>query len=161
MTALTPQAAAELLGKVIAAASEKAPKAIVAFDLDSTLLNNSPRQSQILREYGKAKEVRMLAESTPAHWDSWDFKAPMVRAGLSEAEANDHQAPFTEFWRDRFFTSEYCKVDVANLGAPEFVHELVRKGSQICYLTGRHEGMRAGTVECFQQEGFPLSLIHI
>ncbi len=156
VVAISPAETSKLLGAIIVAAKEHAPKSIVAFDLDSTLLNNSPRQSQILREYGKSAGVEPLCQSAPAHWDSWDFKAPMVRAGLSEFQAADHLEPFTEFWRRRFFTSEYCQVDVATPGAPEFVNELVRAGAQICYLTGRQEDMRDGTVACFKREGFPI-----
>ena len=153
---LETSAATKLLGEVVSAAKSKGPKAIVAFDLDSTLLNNSPRQSLIMREYGSANGVVKLAESTAAHWDSWDFYDPMIRAGLSPEEAKEHQAPFTNFWKERFFSSDYCHIDIANPGATTFVNDLAQAGSQICYLTGRHEGMRDGTVQCFEREGFPV-----
>ena len=61
VTVLGPPHTAELLGRIIEAARAGAPDAIVAFDLDSTLLDNRPRQAQILREYGEAHALAALA----------------------------------------------------------------------------------------------------
>ena len=37
------------------------PGAVVVFDLDSTLLDNKPRQARILREFGTAHGIAALA----------------------------------------------------------------------------------------------------
>lgn len=131
------------------------PGAVVVFDLDSTLLDNKPRQARILAEYGRDHGVAALAGSRPEHWRSWDFREAMRNAGLAEAEIEVHLQPYRDCWRERFFTSEYCRVDESIAGAAAFVHAVRRAGARVVYLTGRHEGMRAGTVECLTRLRFP------
>jgi hypothetical protein len=57
------------------------------------------------------------------------------------------------FWLKRFFTSHYCEDDVAIQGAAAFTHAVVATGAHLAYVTGRHEGMREGTVECMRRNG--------
>jgi hypothetical protein len=64
---------------------------------------------------------------------------------------------FRRFWQERFFTSEYCLDDVAVRGAPAYVQRLAQTGTQIRYVTGRHEGMRPGTEKSMRREGLPLA----
>ncbi len=132
------------------------PRAVVVFDLDSTLLDNKPRQARILAEYGREHGVSALAGSRPEHWKSWDFREAMRNAGLPSAEIEAHVEPYRECWRDRFFTSEYCRVDEAVAGAVAFVSAVRSAGGRVLYVTGRHEGMRAGSVDCFARVGLPV-----
>jgi phosphoglycolate phosphatase-like HAD superfamily hydrolase len=152
---LSPAVSAKLLRDIVDTIAVQ-DKAVAVFDLDSTLLDNAPRQSAILREYGAEMGVRELQQSAPEHWTSWDMSAAMSKTGLDPALVAAHTEPFKRYWRERFFTSEYCRVDEMVPGASDFVHSVVQAGGSVYYVTGRHEGMRAGTEECLQRLGFPV-----
>src|SRR5690606_38781143 len=100
---LDDASSADLLSRVLEAA--RVPGALVVFDLDSTLLDNRPRQARILREYGVDHEVPLLADSRAEHWDGWDPRVAMRATGLAEASVESHHAPFRAYWHERFFTS--------------------------------------------------------
>lgn len=151
---LSPSDALALLSEVVAAAA--APGAVVCFDLDSTLLDNSPRQALIMREYGAETGVEALARVEAEHWDGWSYEIPMAAVGLSAADIEHHGPRFKEYWRERFFTSDYCTSDRAIAGAPEYVAAVAEAGASVCYVTGRHEPMRRGSLESFERCGFPL-----
>jgi hypothetical protein len=137
-------------------AAELGPRGVLVFDLDSTVFDNRPRQARILREFGADKGLAALTRCAPEHWTSgWDMKAAMVACGLSSAEAEAHYKDAKTWWGARFFTSRYCIDDVAVPGAPEFLHAAVKTTANVAYVTGRHEEMRAGTVECFGRCGMP------
>ncbi|MBJ6763320.1 hypothetical protein JGU66_21330 [Myxococcaceae bacterium JPH2] len=129
-------------------------QAVLAFDLDSTLFDNRPRQARILREYGAARGLAALTTCAPHHWDTgWDMRAAMRACGLGDADIEAHFSDARHFWQERFFTSAYCADDEAIDGAAEFTHAVVRTGAQLAYVTGRHEGMREGTVACMTRCG--------
>lgn len=132
------------------------PADIAVFDLDSTLLDNSPRQARIVREYGESIGDSRIAACRAEYWEDWGFEAPLRRCGLSEAEVAAHLEPVKAYWRDRFFTSEYCCDDVPHDGAAAFLRQVSATGATICYVTGRHLGMGPGSVESFKRAGFPL-----
>ena len=155
-TALDAADAGALLARVLERAGELGREAIVAFDLDSTLLDNRPRQAQLLREYGLAEGLAMLEQHTADHWQGWDARIAMANAGMAPELVEVHLGPFRAFWRERFFTSEYCVLDRPIAGAAAFVGDVVARGTRVFYVTGRHEEMRAGTVTCFEQTGFPV-----
>jgi predicted secreted acid phosphatase len=145
-----------VLERTLARARASGAGGVVVFDLDSTLLDNRPRQAVILAEFGRARAIAALAAARPDHWDSWDLKRAMANAGLAADEIERVADDAKAWWRDRFFTSEYCRLDGAVPGAREFVDAVKDTGAQVAYCTGRHEAMRAGTVECFARLGFPL-----
>lgn len=155
------------LEQILARARELGPSAVLAFDLDSTLFDNRPRQVRILREYGSLKAIAPLTTCDIGHWSSgWDLRAAMRACGMSDAEVEASYAEAKQFWVDRFFTSEYCKDDVPIQGAAAFTRALVAAGAQIAYVTGRHEGMREGTVECMRRgelalPGDPAGRVHL
>lgn len=146
----------KILEQVLALAKEAGPSGVVVFDLDSTLLDNRPRQATLLREWAERRGVQAVARTRPEHLDGWDLRVAMVNAGLPRAEAEAVYPDAKQFWRERFFTSDYCKLDVPVAGAVAYVEKLRATGVQIAYVTGRHEGMRAGTVESFSRAGFPV-----
>lgn len=153
--AATP--ARSLLEGILSRARELGDTAIVVFDLDSTLLDNRPRQARILREYGQKTGLEVLCSSSESHWKSgWDPAEAMASAGLDAATIATLTDDFKEFWRERFFTSEYCAIDRPLGGAPRYVRRVLDAGARVFYVTGRHEAMRAGTVESFAPAGFPL-----
>jgi hypothetical protein len=145
------------LQDVLEQARALGPKALLAFDLDSTLFDNRPRQARIVREFGEARGIPELTACTSEHFSSgWDLRGPMKDLGLSAERVEALYPDLKAFWAERFFTSPYCLDDVAIEGAAEFVQAVVRTGALVCYVTGRHEGMREGTEGALRQGGFPL-----
>ncbi len=132
------------------------PGAVVVFDLDSTLLDNKPRQARILREFGAAHGIPQLAAAKNEHWVDWSITHAMSNAGLPDEEIDRWAESAKQFWRERFFTSEYCRDDEAVAGARDYLAATATTGALIAYCTGRHEPMRAGTVESFVRLGFPV-----
>lgn len=145
-----------ILADVLARARAAAPRGIGVFDLDSTLLDNRPRQARILQDYGRASGLAVLLHARPEHWQGWDLAAALRRAGLDAAEVADHFARARRFWLERFFTSGYCRLDVPIAGAPEFARAVAAQGVQLAYVTGRPCEMEDGTLEVFRRFGFPL-----
>lgn len=131
------------------------PGGVVVFDLDSTLLDNRPRQARILREFGAARGLPALAAARPEHWQDWSIQRAMANAGLPPDEVTRFADDAKQFWRERFFTSEYCRDDAAVAGARDYLAAVAAAGAVIAYCTGRHEPMRAGTVDSFTRLGYP------
>ena len=136
--------------------SIRSGRTLCAFDLDSTLLNNHQRQARILREYGAAHRDPRFLLCTPEHVISWDLRDAARLLGLSREEAEAQAPGLKEFWRTRFFTSDYCAGDTPALGARQYLEEVLLAGGRIIYVTGRHAGMGPGTEESFKRAGFPL-----
>ncbi|MHB1845544.1 MAG: HAD family hydrolase [Deltaproteobacteria bacterium] len=128
---------------------------VCLFDLDSTLLDNRPRQALILREFGASIEEKALASVEPSHFDGWGLDVAMRNAGLPADKARALEPAARAFWRERFFTSEYCRHDVPIRGAVEFTRA-VASCAALVYLTGRHTQMERGTLASFVSGGFPI-----
>jgi hypothetical protein len=128
---------------------------VVVFDLDSTLLDNRPRQARILRDYGEQAGVGALRHALPEHWQGWELGLALRNAGLSEEELRAHLAPARRFWRERFFTSRYCRHDLPLPGAPAYVRALAAEGARVAYVTGRPATMREGTEASLARHRFP------
>jgi hypothetical protein len=145
-----------VLDRVVAAAQTAGGDGVVVFDLDSTLLDNKPRQARILREYGEHNGIASLASARAEHWTGWEIRDAMRAAGATDAEIAAHAEPAKAYWRTVFFTSEYCAIDEATPGAVAYACRVAATGAQIAYCTGRHEAMREGTVRSFARLGLPL-----
>lgn len=144
----------EVLQKALSSLQE--PSHIAVFDLDSTLLDNSPRQARIVQEYGDLVGDKRIAAAKAEYWVDWSFETPLARCGLAPEEIASHLEPLKAFWRERFFTSEYCVDDIPNEGATDFLSKVREQGAIVCYVTGRHQGMGPGSVESFKRAGFPI-----
>ncbi len=145
------------LEAILARARELGGEAVLAFDLDSTLFDNRPRQARIVREFGQARGISQLAACTAAHFDSgWDLRAAFINCGLSPEEAERHYPDVKKFWQERFFTSPYCLDDVAIDGGAAFLEQVMGTGAVLAYVTGRHEDMREGSVGAMAQHGMPV-----
>ncbi|TMB09397.1 MAG: hypothetical protein E6J65_29080 [Deltaproteobacteria bacterium] len=129
---------------------------VAAFDIDSTILVNKVRQARIVREYGQLRGDRRLAACQPEAVISWDLRDTLRLCGLNDPEIAAIVPNLGGFWRDRFFSSEYCKDDTPVAGAREYLSAVLDAGGEVLYVTGRHEEMKAGTLESFQRAGFPL-----
>lgn len=147
----------DTLRGILARARSLGPQGVLAFDLDSTLFDNRPRQARILREYGASRALTALTTCAPHHWDAgWDMRDAMRACGLEAAQVEAHFPEARRFWVERFFTSDYCIEDVAIDGAGAFTYAVVATGARLVYVTGRHEGMRQGSVSCMRQHGLAL-----
>lgn len=151
---LKSQASAELLKHIMTCKRES--KSVAVFDLDSTLLNNFPRQCKILREFGDVCGEARLNDVKREDWIDWDFRPPMAAVGLSKERIEELAEDFRSFWMERFFTSAYCMVDDEIQGGSRFVSTLHRQGDKIIYVTGRQESMREGTELCLKKLSFPV-----
>jgi beta-phosphoglucomutase-like phosphatase (HAD superfamily) len=145
-----------ILAGAVARARAAAPDGVAVFDLDSTLLDNRPRQARIARDYGSAHGLPALLRARPEHWRSWDLAAALLAAGLPAREVRRHRASFRRFWAERFFTSDYCRLDVPLPGAPEFVRAVAAAGARVAYVTGRPARMEDGTLDVLRRFGFAL-----
>jgi hypothetical protein len=139
-----PHAQETILDAARSRAAAAAPAGVVVLDLDSTLLDNRPRQARILQDYGRVADLPALLDARPEHWQGWDLEVALANAGLSPAEIAAHAAPARRFWAEWFFTS-----------AAAFVGALARTGARLAYVTGRPAHMRDGTLHVLRREGFP------
>jgi hypothetical protein len=147
----------QTLRDILARARSLGSQAVLAFDLDSTLFDNKPRQARILREFGVAQSQEKLLQCAPHHWESgFDMRGAMRNCGLSDEEVEAQFPLVRAFWLERFFTSDYCVHDEAIQGAAAFTHAVADSGAHLVYVTGRHEAMRAGTEACMRQQGLPV-----
>lgn len=145
----------DVLSAALSRARAAAPPGVAVFDIDSTLLDNRPRQARILQDYGRSAGVPELLGARPEHWKGWSLVDALGALGLAPAQIEQHAGPARAFWREWFFTSAYCRLDVPVPGAPEFVQEVLRAGATVAYVSGRPQGMEDGTRETFRLHGFP------
>lgn len=135
---------------------------LVAFDLDGTLFDNRHRTLQIVREYAQS-----IAAAEP------DLSAKLARLEdvtqvsylLSDTirslgvEQNEVLKSLSAYWRDRFFTDDYCQFDRPENGAVAFARACYDAGASIVYLTGRDiPAMMLGTVRSLRDHGFPIGV---
>jgi phosphoglycolate phosphatase-like HAD superfamily hydrolase len=144
-----------LLGTVLADV-EAAPGAQVVFDLDDTLFSTARRHLRILREYADLvessdPEAAGLLRAIDRESLRYSVVDTAKDAGLRERLTRDLRA----FWFARFFQNRYLLEDDVVAGAPAFCEEVAARGGIVVYMTGRDEGMRAGTEESLAKHGFP------
>jgi hypothetical protein len=149
--------ASAVLEDVLARARAAGQGGVVIFDLDSTLLDNRPRQARILRDLGRERRLRPLEACRAAHFaSSWDLGSALVSCGLSRRDAALLLPDAQAFWSERFFTSAYCAFDEPVTGAVAFATAVTATGVAIAYVTGRPEDMRPGTVTAMARCGLPV-----
>jgi len=149
---LTAASTAQLLNDMLGCVDGQT----LAFDLDSTLLNNRPRNAVLMREFGEQYNEELLCNASSSHFQDWSAKNTMRALGLCEDSIERLSGPYHNYWSARFFTSEYCQYDITIPGAAEFVTAVRDNGGSVTYLTGRHEGMRTGTQSSLTNLGFPV-----
>jgi hypothetical protein len=157
--------ASDVLRSVFEHCKAVGQRGVVAFDLDSTVFDNRPRQARIVREFGYSRDVPELTRCQPWHFaGSWDMRRAFVACGLTPEQTATLFDDARSFWKARFFTSNYCREDVAIAGAKAYLDQLKSTGVQIAYVSGRHEGMRWGTEQAMVRAAFPLpdgTLVHL
>src|SRR5262245_28296451 len=111
--------AEEVLEAVLVAARRAGPSGVVAFDLDSTLLDNRPRQAAIVREFSRRQGLEALSAFDARHLvTGFDLREALGRAGLDPEEVARWMPAFRAHWLERFFTSDACREDIPVPGAP-------------------------------------------
>lgn len=147
----------DVLRYILRHAVQSQGQALVVFDLDCTLFDNAPREARILREFGQQQAIPQLQQCRPDQIKSWSLVDSMILCGVPQQLAQDVAPDLGVFWKERFFTDEYCKEDTAILGAASYVQQVYHAGSPILYCTGRPTAqMRQGTIESLAERGFPL-----
>ena len=133
---------------------------IAVLDVDLTLVENAPRTRAILRDYalslqgtwGHAEEASELANSMPL---VFSIVENLRSLGL---ESDEEIRGGVNFWRDTFFTDEYCLLDEPLPGAVEAVQTLHQAGCTVVYVTARTSSMLTGTISSFRTFGFPIGV---
>ncbi len=145
------------LTQVLETAHAARATGMLVFDLDSTVFDNRPRQARIVREFGEARGIAELKVCRESHFDSgWDLEGAMRNCGLPAPAAQGLHKELKRFWGARFFTSAYCVDDVEVPGAARYLKRATETGARVLYVTGRHEEMRAGTVQCLEKCAMPV-----
>jgi hypothetical protein len=139
----------------------EASSGTVVFDLDSTLLDNRPRQAQILRDFGSLRGQPGFGAVGAEHFEDWDLRRALVNAGVAPATVEALYPDLRAFWKRWFFSDAYCDRDVPVRGAPAYVNEVRRVGGKLVYLSGRPQSMLAGTVRSLSAQGFPISGVDV
>jgi hypothetical protein len=146
-----------VLADVLSAARAAGPAGVIAFDLDSTLLDNRPRQAAIVREFAETHGISALGGFGPEHLvTGFDTREALARAGLDPETIARWLPQLRAHWVERFFTSDACLHDIPIRGAAAYARRAHGTGAQLVYLTARPERMRPGTEEVLRRFGFPL-----
>jgi hypothetical protein len=149
---------AALLAWIEARARAAGPGHVVVLDLDGCLFDTRPRQVQIFRELAAREGYDPLYRVGTEHFVDWSLRTTLTNAGLDAHWIEAHHAPIRAWWERHFFTSEYVLFDHAMPGAAALVRAIHAAGVHCVYLTGRDEGMRAGTEIALSRHGFPFGV---
>jgi hypothetical protein len=136
--------------------AESAGQGIAVLDLDGCLFDNRPRQLGILRAWAAASgEAEALAALSVGHFQDWELRATLRRAGIPNAWVDSRYEALRAAWWRGFFSSDWIHLDAPLPGAVAFTRALARAGLRPVYLTGRDDTMRPGTERALAQAGFP------
>jgi FMN phosphatase YigB (HAD superfamily) len=133
------------------------------FDLDSTLLDVSPRIQQIINEFMKTAEIRTdypevlkQMQNIKVEPTDWGIYKSFERLQISNIP-DCFIAKAIKYWREHFFANTYLHLDRPYEGASEFVQKMNSLGHRVFYLTGRDvHRMKIGTIESLKQHNFPI-----
>lgn len=162
-TPATPAPAAfEALLARITAMRAAGEEPLVVFDLDGTLYDNTHRTLRILLEFahthaGRYPEFhRRIASVAPSQL-AYRVDDSVRALGFEDASM---LGDIFAFWRERFFTNDYCYYDLPLAGGREVVRRVHQAGGVPTYLTGRDApNMLLGTIGALQRDGFPIGRV--
>lgn len=134
---------------------------IFFIDLDSTIYDLTERQLKIFREFSAVAEHQQLLPvesealaSLGSEHMTFYPKDCITNYGVSKV-SDKFDDIFYPYWAERFFSDEYCKYDIPEKGAKEFVQKIYDNGGHIHYLTGRDTArMEKGTIMQLKRDGF-------
>lgn len=133
------------------------PRAIVVFDVDSTLLSTAARHHGILVDYAKHlkdDDVSTIVDGLAPADFGWTVDGP-----LEGRIPRERLVGLRDFWKERFFSGEHLHLDRPVPGAVDFVTRVHRAGAHVVYLTARHlPEMGPGTATSLLRWGFPFAV---
>lgn len=128
---------------------------VVIFDLDSTVLDNRPRQVAILRAWAAREGLTALEGLAPEHFQDWSLERTLRRAGIGPAGRKELVKRASAAWRAEFWDPAALIHDVAIPGAARFARALHARGATLAYV-GRRTAQAEGTRATLRRFGFPL-----
>ncbi|MGE0712211.1 MAG: thermonuclease family protein [Planctomycetota bacterium] len=131
------------------------PGKVVLFDLDSTLIDTRPRQVAILRAWAAREDVTELQALSVDHFQSWDWKETLKRAGVPIAKIPELSKKVRSVWSQEFWRDDSLVHDLPLPGAARFVRSVHQKGATVVYV-GRRTSQEKGTRATLKRCGFPL-----
>ena len=140
---------------------EVAPRPVVVFDLDGTLMDNRPRSCAILHELAerwRKNEPELAARLADVRPDQivYHFRESLERFGVTRQDLVDEALAH---WKSRFFSDEPLRHDVQVPGAAVFARACYDAGATLVYLTGRDLPlMGLGTFASLRDLGFPIGV---
>lgn len=159
MSASTTRTALDTLVANIERAAGEGEDPLVVFDLDGTLYDNTHRTLRILLEFAHthASSYRPLFNRLrETSLDHLHYRVADTLEALGFSDPSLHEV-VSAWWRERFFTDDYCLYDLPLAGAVELVTRVHKAGGVPCYLTGRDApNMLLGTLKALQRDGFPV-----
>ncbi len=151
LTEVSPQQDA-LLDAVVARATSGT---VVLFDLDSTTLDNRPRQVAILRAWASREGVTELSSLRVDHFQEWDLDDTLRRAGVAPEGRKALARRAMKAWRQEFWGIDGLVYDLPVPGAARFARSLHERGATIAYI-GRRDTQAEATRAALERFGFPL-----
>lgn len=133
------------------------------FDIDSTLLDVSPRIQRILDGFLKTPEIITNYPEVLKHTEDirveptdWGIRHAFERLNIQDVP-RDFIEKAKAYWHEHFFANTHLQLDLPYDGAVNFVQSLYELGHHIFYLTGRDiHRMQTGTIESLKHHGFPV-----
>lgn len=161
---LSPKDQQSLLSRVISRCrpSKSEPIPVVVFDLDGTIMDNRPRTTIILQELAAElrRESHTAAEMLAAARSetlAYLLTESLERLGIEHPELVERASTF---WKERFFTDDYLKHDIAVPGSVELAKACYEAGATIVYFTGRDLPLMAlGSFQSLRDLGFPIGVV--
>lgn len=141
---------------------EPSENRVFVFDIDSTLLDVTPRNQEIVRDFAKKKltdpekfSIKNNLENFELTSSDWGIKSGLQRLNLSTVE-NELLQSIKQHWDQFFFSGDFLHHDKAYPGAVEYLRFL-NNISPVYYLTGRDtHRMGKGSYKQLKDHGFPL-----
>jgi hypothetical protein len=153
-----------LLARIVARSRPKPgqPVPVVVFDLDGTIMDNRPRTAIILQEL--AAELRReshsaaeMLEAARAETLAYLLTESLQKLGVEHPDLVERAS---SFWKQRFFSDDYLKHDIAVPGSVELAKACYDAGATIVYFTGRDLPLMAlGSFQSLRDLGFPIGVV--
>lgn len=141
---------------------------LFVWDIDSTLLDVTPRHAAIFRDLLSLSKwpdpfssyLQRVRQTAPTglqfYSQDWSFEPAFLRAGIDLAAEPEFHFWLKSIWSEGFFSEKYLIFDRPIAGSVKYLQSLAKLSHGICYLTGRPSSpMRAGTIKTLRQWQYP------
>jgi hypothetical protein len=138
-----------------------AGRVISVWDIDSTLLDVTPRHisifNQLKGESWVSSELNGALEKIRFEPKDFGYTEAFENAGFDLKQNEEVWKRVHEYWVKEFFSDRHCSEDVEIAGASRFLNEVYESGIEVIYLTGRWKStMFDATVDSLEKFNFPL-----